>query len=276
MAMELEGKTATLLQDGWSNIHNQPIIANCLVVEGKAYFLNSIDTGSLSKTAENCKQICKDAMDLTKEKFGCNVRSVCTDNAKNMEKMRAALEQEDSGLITYGCASHWLNLLGHDLTKSNVMKQIVEVQKYFRNHHKPNAWLEEQINSVKPQIPGDTRWNSNLDCLDTFIGNRSAYANIALEHENDIENSIIRKIQDVSLYKSAKDMADQLRPVAQAIDVCQTDFLSIATACHTLLSLLEEPALQTQFPAIQKRCKQIILVPQVQGCTTASRTTGIC
>jgi len=30
----VSGKTATLVRDGWSNIHNEPIVASCLQVEG--------------------------------------------------------------------------------------------------------------------------------------------------------------------------------------------------------------------------------------------------
>ena len=64
------------------------------------------------------------------------------DNAKNMEKMGHALEEKNE-LITYGYSVHWLNLLSEDITLSTITKHVVEVQKYFHNHHAPAAWLKE-------------------------------------------------------------------------------------------------------------------------------------
>ena len=64
-----------------------------------------------------------------------------TDNARNVDKMRRELEEEDENLIPYGCLSHVLNLLGQDLTPAPIMKHIVESNKFFRKHHVPSAWL---------------------------------------------------------------------------------------------------------------------------------------
>ena len=38
MKTAISGKTATYIENGWSNIHNEPVIASCLQVEGKKYF----------------------------------------------------------------------------------------------------------------------------------------------------------------------------------------------------------------------------------------------
>ncbi|KAK2166100.1 hypothetical protein LSH36_42g09129 [Paralvinella palmiformis] len=140
--------------------------------------------------------------------------NICTDNAKNMERMQAALQQDDPDLTVYGCSAHWLNLLGQDLTTQSVMKHIVEVQ------------------------------------------------------------------------KNVKDMADQLRPVANAIDCCQADSASLAAACDTWLSLLDHPKLQS--PALKhivvRRLKQAILPehltayklhPEYQGAKLSAAQTEV-
>ena len=59
MKKELDGKNATLVQDGWSNCHNDPVVASCLQVDNQSYLLDSVDTGSMTKSAENCKNIFK-------------------------------------------------------------------------------------------------------------------------------------------------------------------------------------------------------------------------
>ena len=255
------GKTATLVQDGWSNCHNEPIIASCLQVENKSYLLDSHPTGSMSKTGDNCKMLCQESITKAKENYNCTVSGVCTDNAKNMEKMRAALQEDDPDLTVYGCSAHWLNLLGLDLTSQSVMKHVVEVQKYFRNHHKPCAWLSECAESKKPQLPGETRWKSQLTCLDSYIANRASYMKIVQDHEDEIDQTIAKKIQDINIYRNAKDMADLLRPVAHAIGACQADYSSLASACHTWLSLLDNPNLQSPVhkTLVTKRFKQAII-----------------
>ncbi|KAJ8892614.1 hypothetical protein PR048_005195 [Dryococelus australis] len=58
-------------------------------------------------------------------------------------------------LLLYGCMSHNLNLLGENVTQ--VVKHVIEIQKYFQNHHRPAAWLKEAENSCKSQLPGETR-----------------------------------------------------------------------------------------------------------------------
>lgn len=71
-----------------------------------------------------------------------NVKSVVTDNARNMSCMRANLEADSDDIITYGYSAHILNLLAHDLSKDfdNVTQRVLHVIKYFRNHHLPKAW----------------------------------------------------------------------------------------------------------------------------------------
>ena len=58
---EMKGKDAVLIQDGWSDIHNTPVIATSLQCERKAYFMSAIDTGTNKKTAAYCTSIAQDS-----------------------------------------------------------------------------------------------------------------------------------------------------------------------------------------------------------------------
>ena len=62
MKSQLQGKECTLVQDGWSNIHNDPVIASCLQVENKVFFLEATDCSDNQKTAEFCRDKLKDSM----------------------------------------------------------------------------------------------------------------------------------------------------------------------------------------------------------------------
>lgn len=57
-----------------------------------------------------------------------------------MKEMLKEDEQLDQ-IITYGCSAHYLNLLEKVVTPQTIMKHVVEVQKYFRNHHQPHVCI---------------------------------------------------------------------------------------------------------------------------------------
>jgi len=97
---------------------------------------------------------------------------------------------------------------------------------------------------VKPQLPGDTRWNSQLTCIDTYLRNRPAYLAIVQEHEGAIDARIAGLINDFNLFKQVKDLSQQLKPIASTLDKLQSDKCGLAQACHEWLSLLKDDALQ--------------------------------
>ena len=133
MKKTLDGQSTTLVQDGWSNCHNDSIVASCLQVGSKSYLVGSHDTGSLSKTAENCKTLSQASIDPTETDFNCTVTSVITDNASTMVKMRQGLLEDDPNLVVVGCSAHLLNLLGDDITPSAITKHVKEIKQSCRS-----------------------------------------------------------------------------------------------------------------------------------------------
>ena len=152
--------------------------------------------------------------------------------------MRDILQKDNPQLIVYGCSAHWRNLLGQDVTPSTLMKHIVEIQKYFRNHHGPAAWLAEIPGSIRPQLPCDTRWKSQSTCIESFLHNRPHYIQIVQDHEGDFDRNIISKVSDYNIFAQAWDLKAQLKPIADAIDIMQSDSTGLAKACDTWLDLL--------------------------------------
>jgi hypothetical protein len=64
-------------------------------------------------------------------------------------------------------------------------------------------------------------WNSQLTCIETFIQNRPIYLQIAEEHEDDLEERIIRHVNNSHLYKEAKNLLAQLKPISEGLNkVC--------------------------------------------------------
>lgn len=184
---------------------------------------------------------------------GCKVRTVVTDNARNIEKMCCELEMEDTNLVTYGCLAHVLNLPGQDLTHTAVMKHVVEVNKFFRNYHVPSSWLNDQLGAIRPQLPNEIRWKSQLICLESYNKNRIYFIKFIQDFPDDVDQAIVRKVSDLNLFMQVSDLANMLKPVAAALDKAQNDKTGIADVCDMFYSLTLEPALHDHLDKVQKR-----------------------
>ena len=88
------------------------------------------------------------------------------------------LETENIIPVTYGCASHCLDILSKNITTDSVMANIVKIQKFFGNRHILGSLLKEHANLVKSHITGQIRCNAQIVCSKTFIINRTLYLQI--------------------------------------------------------------------------------------------------
>ncbi|XP_069593638.1 uncharacterized protein [Ranitomeya imitator] len=227
----LKDKVVNMSLDGWSNIHNDPIICTCVTTEdGETYLTDTIDTSGNSHTAEYLLEIAKNSIHQCQEQFGCKVRSLVTDNASNVAKMRAELAHEDdTNVITYGCSAHLLHLLAKDLHISGVKEHVVEIVKYFRNNHFAHATYKE-MGGLKLVLPQDVRWNTLADCLEMFINNWSKLLSICETHQDKIDANIRSKVLNLGVKRNAEDLLERLKPISIALDKMQKDTATIADA----------------------------------------------
>ena len=79
---DTRGKDVTLVQDGWSDIDNNPVIATSIHTGSKTNFLNAVDTGSNKKTASFCASLFQKAMSEAETKFQCRTVGVVTYNER--------------------------------------------------------------------------------------------------------------------------------------------------------------------------------------------------
>ena len=144
-------------QDGWSNLHRQPIIATCLHIIGKTYLHDAVDVGDNPKTAEYCAQLAKDSIEAAERKYGCKVVAFVSDNEAKMKRVRKILQEWRKDMMAYGCGAHYVNLVQSEATPPVIKAQLVEIQTLFRNHHGPAAKLKDKGGKI-PQLPNDTRY----------------------------------------------------------------------------------------------------------------------
>lgn len=259
MKSNLDGKVVTLQQDGWTNIKDDPIIATTINSDGQSFFLDAVEPGCKKKTSDLCKDMLlasiKDAEDL----YGCKVANVVTDNEAKMKKMRQDLMVEKPLINAYGCVTHNLSLLGRDITNNKVMEHVKTVNHHFKHVHRAHAWLSKCPGHIKPKLPSPTRWNSDFECLHSYLHNHTHYKKIATEYKDDIDPTISNKIKNIGILVTAEDLCEQLRPISQALTRAQSDSFTIADATDCYISLLADPVLQPHLDKIHKRFEECIL-----------------
>ena len=118
-------------------------------------------------------------------KLKVKVVGVVADNAKNIQKgIRQA--SETRSFFQLNCFAHTLQLLVEDLSSlfDGQFKQLKQVEVFFRNRHEPRtAYVAmcEQFKGTMLIQPGETRWGSNIECLQSLLDNRQVIENALLK-----------------------------------------------------------------------------------------------
>ena len=182
--------------------------------------------------------------------------AVFTDNENKMKKMREILTTNHPKLLTYGCSSHYMNLAEKEIGTNVVVKHIVEVQKYFRNVHQARGWLENKGGLV-PQLPNDTRRNSHLDTVKTFLSNYAKYLEIRSEEE-EFSSATAKILDNIGILREANNLMKQLTAVGEALDKLQSDSVYLADAVETWLDVTENKDLEPHMQHFQRRADQAL------------------
>lgn len=234
----LTGKSVCMALDGWSNVHNEPILCVSVtdILDGCTQLTETIDTEDKSHTSDYLLEVAERSINNCK-KYGCKVRSFVTDNAANMSKMREELAKGDiEDVITYGCSAHLLNLLAHDLEIAGIKEHIKQIVKYFKNTHFA-AGKYKQAGGTALVVPTDVRWNSLTDCIDSYLKNWHIIAKVCTENRSAINPQVSVKVNDLNLKQNAQDYLEKLKAVAVSLDKVQRDNCTIGEAVEVWLDL---------------------------------------
>ena len=68
-------------------------------------------------------------------------------------------------MLALGCSAHYMALLGKEISPNNVMKYVVEIQKFFQNHYRHHHKLLQKGS----QMPNESKWKSDEAFISTFI-----------------------------------------------------------------------------------------------------------
>lgn len=110
----------TLLTDGWTDVTGKSVI-NYVACTPVPVFVASTQP----RVAHTAQYIADDILEHA-AKVGDKVVAVCTDNAANMRAAWRLINDKMPEIVTYGCASHGLNLLLHDFMELPSLKSILQ------------------------------------------------------------------------------------------------------------------------------------------------------
>lgn len=147
--------------------------------------------------------------------------------------------------------------MAKEISPTNLVSQIAEVQKYFRNIHQPHGWLKEH-DCVMPQIPNSTRWNSHEECISSFLRNYHKYVLIASEHENEFDSRISKILDNVAIYKEALNLQKQLSLISTSLDKLQSDTSTLSLAVEIWKDLIDSEELRPHKKVIQRRYEEVM------------------
>ena len=252
-----------LSQDGWSSVSNNPIIAHSVLVNGKSFLLNLENAGSNTKTALYCYSLTEQTLEKIKDDYGKEVTAIVTDNENKMKRFRELVKENNPNILTYGCGAHYMNLLETEITDPDrhVLKHVIEVNKHFRNVHKSLGLLREKGGKM-PQLINETRWTSQIACLESYLDNYNLYREIRDElyraKDKSIPQNVARIIDDSQIYRLAQEWLDITKRFGKALDRLQSDKCTIGEGIHIFLSLLTDDTLEQFKEDIQARFEQYL------------------
>lgn len=257
MEDKLKNATITLMLDGWSNTSNDSIIAVSIHTGKSTHLLDAIDCGSERKTAEFCAEIAEKVISEFKQKYDKDIFAVCCDNENKMKKFRDIITEKHPHILTIGCSAHYMNLVAKEITPKSVMKYVIDIQKYFRNHNRPHGWLVEK-GGHKPQLPNETRWNSEEACLSSFIYNYQKYIEISIENKDEMDKNILTFLDNKGLYRECVNLTTQLSVIGKALDKLQADSCTLGQTVEIWLDVMESKELSSYEDCIKHRLEQAL------------------
>ncbi|CAG7667415.1 unnamed protein product, partial [Allacma fusca] len=208
-------------RDGWSNIHNCPILTHAVICGQKAFLIDSKD---------------------------------CEDSKKDHKFLAGEMERVCCRIL----AIHMFNLLCHDVIPAETRADVNRVNKTFRSKTKLKARLK-RLGGVMPQLPNDTRWISNFALLDTFVLNRPKYLQLLEESIDNKEKLVSPEVQRIlnsaDIITEAKEIRIRLKTIVEFLEMLERDSVNVADALHAWISLREDPVFINYRSSIVTRMK---------------------
>ena len=108
-----------------------------------------------------------------------------------------------------------------------------------------------------PQIPVETRWNSWIDCLESYVKNHPLYLEIRGELPG-FAADVGKLIDNIGLKREVATLLDKMKILSVSLDKLQSDTCTLSEAFGVWDSLMRNVELAAYQGRIKKRMEDAI------------------
>lgn len=233
------------------------IAAHVLVLDGQQWFVTARCTDGEPQTGEaiarECRRVLEDHHLLHDERLVAVVSDQCSANVQAWKSLRVTPDRKYP-IIGIGCVPHAINLLIKDaFLKFKVLKELQDqcaaLVHFFTYHHAARSALvsgRRHYGLTRTlQKPCDTRWNSQVDCLESV--NEHYNAILMAVAAPDVkkllamrENAACKKVLEDPEFKSRLAFAVALlNTPAELLDNMQADAVTLGDVLPTFSKIVQ-------------------------------------
>ena len=215
---KLRGPVSFVL-DGWTDVNHNKVTNVMLVAKGRAFYWDSV----INKTERNTAVWLSAALlpmlhDI--EMMGIPVVSYVADNEEVMTKTHRLLKPEFGALLRIPCAAHTIQLIVKKILTDEPFKGLINEYIEMLNLFSSTKALRLALEAGQPSSntarrlirPCETRWSYTLLSIDRSV---------KLRHY--IDQALPGRSKPSLFWDQLDEIADILRPFAEATDVLQRD-----------------------------------------------------
>lgn len=237
--------------DGWTTHTSESIYGVMgILPDGREVFLEAIQMGSTSATAENLFQHLKPIIELV---GSSKISSLITDGAANMTALKRTVQFNYPHIKGIKCLVHSLNILCTSYFKIEPLKKLFnecsEIISAFKKSNKLMGYLKDiKTDLGEPSQSfvdlSSTRFATCYLCMAGLIANKNAL--ISLCRTFPLKEHLQDLILDELFWKSVTDVATTIAPLYDTIKMCESPIFRPSDAFFSVLKLVFSQILSLQ------------------------------
>lgn len=223
-----------LLIDGWKNksTNTKNIVTMLHNSSGERHFLDAWDISEEAETGGKLTEIVDKSYQLARDRYGAIVYAVVSDNASNMIRMGKNVGHY---LWHSTCNSHSGNLLAKDCINLTLTEKVTDILKEFKNTTLENALVSKGGTKIK--LPCLTRWCSYRNSYDCLIKNLKPMKQVLSDDKYKVSTNSTTLIFDNNFIDDVRILKEEMDPICELINICQSPKANIADAVEKWLNL---------------------------------------
>ena len=261
--------------DGWEDHQKLPTLAFTVHLPDGSCYLYKFERIHNPESRDFLEAKIDSMLEDIESKLKVEVVDVVADNAKDIQKgIRQA--NETGSFFQPNCFAHTLQLLLQDLSSlfNGQFEQLKQVEVFFREPHTAYVAMCEQFTGTMLIQYGETRWGSNIECLQSLRDNRQVIEIALLKLRADgfaFKGSELMFVWAPSSWVTLNHLKHWLIALKCLILQVEADSITLGNVVHITILVLNAllPKLKSFAPSdvrlakpmVEQRCGMLLRTP---------------